>query len=404
MPIAWWTSRPAVACLWLIWFGTHAVRTGAAAVSLRKARRACRECPAEVQRRLPCWSRVRRAGRPTRVVISGRVRTAGVLGCGSPVVALSPALLEQLDDADLDRVVVHEWAHVQRHDDVAQLLQHLVRMIAGWHPAIWWLDRQLDFEREVACDEVAVDVTGSARAYAGCLATLATFPSGPLRPVPALAAVSSSRLHRRVVRILAARPAVALRPWRATAACASAPLAALAFVAGHLPLAGSASALSASPLGPPASAALVVPDAPSLLRPEASASTPVTRRRVRFAEGARGAKSDRVFLRAAAPADRPRLPALEPVAAMPVAGWPAGLRTVPVVAMTGPSAPVEPRGGWTETAGSMADTPPGAHDEAPAPWTAAADAGVSIGRGAQKAGVATAAFFGRFGRQIAGSF
>jgi hypothetical protein len=38
------------------------------------------------------------------------------------------------------------------------------------------------------------------------------------------------------------------------------------------------------------------------------------------------------------------------------------------------------------------------------PWAAAADAAVAIGRGSQNAGVATAGFFTRFSKQIAGAF
>jgi hypothetical protein len=40
----------------------------------------------------------------------------------------------------------------------------------------------------------------------------------------------------------------------------------------------------------------------------------------------------------------------------------------------------------------------------PTPWGAAADAGVAIGRGSQKAAVSTAGFFSRFGKKIASSF
>jgi hypothetical protein len=38
------------------------------------------------------------------------------------------------------------------------------------------------------------------------------------------------------------------------------------------------------------------------------------------------------------------------------------------------------------------------------PWRSAADAGVAVGRGSQKAAVKTAGFFARFGRAVAGSF
>jgi hypothetical protein len=47
-------------------------------------------------------------------------------------------------------------------------------------------------------------------------------------------------------------------------------------------------------------------------------------------------------------------------------------------------------------------TDPGAADS-PA-WSRAADAGVSIGRASTTAGVATAGFFRRFGKKVAGAF
>ena len=47
---------------------------------------------------------------------------------------------------------------------------------------------------------------------------------------------------------------------------------------------------------------------------------------------------------------------------------------------------------------------PALGERPPTPWGAAADAGVAVGRGSQNAGVATASFFSRFGKKIAGSF
>ena len=39
-----------------------------------------------------------------------------------------------------------------------------------------------------------------------------------------------------------------------------------------------------------------------------------------------------------------------------------------------------------------------------APWTTAADAGVAVGRTSQKAAVATAGFFTRVSKRVAGAF
>ena len=95
------------------------------------------------------------------------------MGCGSPVIAIAPALVQHLTADELDRVVIHEWAHVQRRDDLANVAQLVARVLAGWHPAVWWLDRRLQAERETACDEMAVALTGSSKVYAACLVKLA---------------------------------------------------------------------------------------------------------------------------------------------------------------------------------------------------------------------------------------
>ena len=73
-------------------------------------------------------------------------------------------------------------------------------MIAGWHPAIWWLNRQIAIEREIACDQLAVAVTGSPKKYAACLMRLAAIPSPSFSPAVGLHVLTL--LHSRILRVL----------------------------------------------------------------------------------------------------------------------------------------------------------------------------------------------------------
>jgi beta-lactamase regulating signal transducer with metallopeptidase domain len=234
VPMEQWTPVGLVIGLWMAWGAVATIRLLIAAAGLIEAKRHAAPCGREVENRLPHWLRVKKSGRQTRIVLSSRVRAAAVLGCRLPVIAIAPALVDRLSNEDLDRVVIHEWAHIQRRDDVAQILQRLVRVVAGWHPAVWWLERQLELEREVACDEVAVALTGSAKGYASCLTTLAALRLGSVPGWPVPAVLSSSGLRRRVVRILAAQRAVTAPPWRTVAFSASAALASLALLIGHV--------------------------------------------------------------------------------------------------------------------------------------------------------------------------
>ena len=439
LPIAWWTSIELAIAFWIVWATVYSARLTAAATAIRRARKQCRECPGEVQERLPYWIRVRASGRRTQLVLSTDIRTAAVLGCGSPVIAIAPALLTNLSDADLDRVVIHEWAHVQRRDDVTQLVQRLVRVVAGWHPAVWWLGRQLDLEREVACDEMAIAATGSARAYAECLTTLAALRLDPFRSLPALAVVASRGLRQRIVRILAAHPVVTTRAGCAVGVGASVALSALALVVGNvrvvqpatrsivvvdtgqaagaprreLPpdqppprLRRSAGALRAKAEGGSPEAPTIQPTTVSRMV-QSSGSSSATGRRGRPAGATmrianRGDDSQQAGYLAASMVKPPAsaggaspLPLVAPPLGTPTSSALGTLMPVQI-----PFTTVD-----QDRSSSAADeTPRAAEVTARTPWSATADAGVAIGRGSRSAGVATAGFFSRVGKKIAGSF
>ena len=194
VPVAWWTSSALIAAAWTIWTAIYAIRLARALVVVRRARARCRPFSPAVESTLAHWRRARQTGRPARLVLSDRVSAAAVFGCGRPVIAVAPTLIARLDADELDRVVIHEWAHVQRRDDLANIAQLLVRAVAGWHPAVWWLDRRLSIEQELACDETVVAVTGGAKSYASCLVKLASLRAGQSDVLLASGALSSSGL------------------------------------------------------------------------------------------------------------------------------------------------------------------------------------------------------------------
>ena len=152
------------------------LRIVAALRSLGRIKGMARPFPASREADLKAWLAVRARGRAARLVISDDVRAAAVLGLGSPMIAVAPSALAALSADELDHIVVHEWAHVQRRDDIAQLAQRIVVALTGLHPAVWWIDRQLRLERETACDDWAVNTKGSPKGLALCLTKLASLP------------------------------------------------------------------------------------------------------------------------------------------------------------------------------------------------------------------------------------
>ena len=128
--------------------------------------------------------------------------------------------LVELSPAELRAVIAHEAAHLERHDHFWRWLAALTARVFFFQPLNRLAAARLRELSECLCDDRAVRATGSGRALASALATVA----GWLRPgQPGLAptmAHSDSLTLRRVRRLLA--PAASNRPGILTVACGTA--------------------------------------------------------------------------------------------------------------------------------------------------------------------------------------
>jgi bla regulator protein blaR1 len=127
--------------------------------------------------------------------VSLEQRSPVVLGFFKPMILLP-------SDADLETepVLRHELAHVRRRDDWANLVQHFIKALFFFHPAIWWVSKRISLEREIACDDQVLESTRRPKAYALLLANLA----GRMQPSVLAPGVSTnqSQLEQRIDMIL----------------------------------------------------------------------------------------------------------------------------------------------------------------------------------------------------------
>ncbi|MCA9072315.1 MAG: M48 family metalloprotease, partial [Planctomycetaceae bacterium] len=112
-------------------------------------------------------------GRSPRLAISFRSKDAFSLGLWKPLIVLPASWLLQLPPQTLESVLAHELAHIRRWDAWATLFQRVLESALFYHPAVWWLSRQMDREREKCCDLWAVSVTGDRLQYVKALAGVA---------------------------------------------------------------------------------------------------------------------------------------------------------------------------------------------------------------------------------------
>jgi D-alanyl-D-alanine endopeptidase (penicillin-binding protein 7) len=389
LPDTWWTSTRVILGAAILWIGVNLLRLLSAIAAIRAARRGCREFPAHLESLLPHGRRIRRDGRRAALVLSDSVTSAAVLGWGAPIIAVAPALVTALDPADLDRVVIHEWAHVQRRDDIVNALHVLARLVGGWHPALWWIERRLHVEREIACDERTVAITGLPKSYAECLVKLSAL-KGTHRTIMAPAMYARTGLRARVLKIVSTRRPIA-PVWSGTLATSAVlGLCLLSMAVGGITLVEARA--FAEPVLSAATHAVAIP-----VDRQAPVPVPST------APATNAQPSRRAAPRATSPrrpaTDAPALPQPDVQPATPPQSREPS--TPPMDAVPQPTALIAPEGT------AVALTPPGGPNatESPrSPWSAAAAGGATVGRKSKDAGVATAGFFTRIAKRVAGSF
>lgn len=135
-----------------------------------------------------------RVGRAVAIVSSFRTSVPVVLGHVKPVIVLPAAAVSGLSPAQLDAILAHELAHVRRHDYLVNLAQAVIETLLFYHPAVWWVSRQVRETREHCCDDLAVTVCRSRREYVHALLDLEQLRDST--PAFALGATDGSLLAR----------------------------------------------------------------------------------------------------------------------------------------------------------------------------------------------------------------
>lgn len=95
-----------------------------------------------------------------------------VFGWLRPTLVLPISFASGIPAAQVDAIIAHELAHIRRRDFVIKLFQLFVESLFFYHPATWWISRQIQIERESCCDNVAVESGTSALDLAEAIAMI----------------------------------------------------------------------------------------------------------------------------------------------------------------------------------------------------------------------------------------
>jgi len=132
-------------------------------------------------------------------MISGPV----TVGVARQVMLVPPEFLEGVSENEMEAVLAHEFAHMQRRDFAKNLMYEVLSLPVAYHPVLWLTRLRLAESREMVCDRMAADALRGREKYVRSLLRLASMLSDrpPTRILHAIGIFDANTFERRVMNL-----------------------------------------------------------------------------------------------------------------------------------------------------------------------------------------------------------
>jgi GWxTD domain-containing protein len=213
---SYWSPNLSAAAPWLAlsWMAGVLLMFGRYAFSCisvqRFRRRGVCSAPGAWQGEVERLTTLLRISRPVRLLESCLAEVPTVIGHVRPLILMPVGLFAGLSIPQIESILLHELAHIQRHDYLINTLQRYAEGLLFYHPAVWWISAVIRREREHCCDDIAVSISGDPHGYAHALAALEQN-----RLSPAAVAATGGSLVKRIHRLLYPKTSGAWAPFLA---------------------------------------------------------------------------------------------------------------------------------------------------------------------------------------------
>jgi TonB family protein len=143
----------------------------------------------------------RSAARALEIATSPMISGPVTVGVRRWVLLVPPGFLEGIAPDDLDALIAHEFAHMERRDFAKNVLYGLLSIPASHHPLLWLTRARLAESRELVCDAQAADLLAGRESYARSLLRLAAMlsESATAGALHAVAIFDTNNFERRIM-------------------------------------------------------------------------------------------------------------------------------------------------------------------------------------------------------------
>ena len=134
-----------------------------------------------------------------KIYISSFVVSPITVGFLKPIILLPLAAINNLTPHQVEAILLHELAHIRRHDYLVNLALTAIHVVLYFNPFVKAFLKQIEVERESCCDELVVQFEYDRIGYATALLKLETSHS---QPQLAMAAANGQYLLHRIEKIV----------------------------------------------------------------------------------------------------------------------------------------------------------------------------------------------------------
>lgn len=108
------------------------------------------------------------------IYISTKVDVPSVLGTIKPIILIPIACLNNMTTDQMEAIILHELAHIKRHDYLMNLVQIAIETVLFYNPFVWLISTIVRREREHCCDDIVLKQNIAPINYANALVSLET--------------------------------------------------------------------------------------------------------------------------------------------------------------------------------------------------------------------------------------
>jgi len=95
------------------------------------------------------------------------------IGHLKPIIIFPIALINNLDNDQVEAILLHELAHIKRHDYLLNIIQCVMETILCFNPFVWLISKTIREQREYCCDDMVIDEDCNNYSYSRALFIIA---------------------------------------------------------------------------------------------------------------------------------------------------------------------------------------------------------------------------------------